>query len=134
MSYWEKLKQLKISSQKRRRDRYMISQGLVKGYSVDFTSEGGRRGRVALPQGVVQSSPAMVRRARESSLGVKGAKMFNLLPPMLRNINAVDVDVFKTALDNFLTKIPDQPTVAGLGRAAESNCLLHQLPLFLLNN
>ena len=140
MSYWEKLKQLKISSQERRRDRYMIlflwkiSQDLVKGYSADFISEGGLFGRVALPQGVVQLSPAMVRRARESSLGVKGAKMFNLLPPMLRNINAVDVDVFKTALDNFLTQIPDQPTVAGLGRAAESNCLLHQLPLFLLNN
>ena len=111
---------------------WKISQGLLKGYSVDFTSEGGRRGRVALPQGVVQSSPAMVRRARESSLGVKGAKMFNLLPPMIRYLNAVDV--FKTALDNFLTQIPDQPTVAGLGRAAESNCLLQQIPLFLLNN
>ena len=140
LSYWEKLKQLKISSQERRRDRYMIlflwkiSQGLVKGYSVEFTSEHGRRGRVALPHNIVQSSPAMVRRARESSLGVKGAKMFNLLPPIVRNINSVNVEEFKTALDKFLTQIPDQPTVAGLGRAAESNCLLHQIPLFLLNN
>ena len=127
MNYWEKLKQLKISSQERRRDRYMIlflwkiSQGLVKGYSVEFTSEHGRRGRVALPHNVVQSSPAMVRRARESSLGVKGAKMFNLLPPIVRNINSVNVEEFKTALD--------RPTycVAGLGRAAESNCLLYQI-------
>ena len=140
LNYWDKLRDFKISSQERRRDRYMtifiwkISQGLVQGYSVEFTDVHGRRGRTALPHDVSQSSCASVKRARESSLGAKGAKMFNLLPSSIRNINSVNVDVFKTALDEFLSKVPDQPTVAGLGRAAESNCLLHQIPIFLLNN
>ena len=140
LNYWDKLSEFKISSQERRRDRYMliflwkISQGLVKGYSVEFTSDKGRRGRVALPHSVVQSSPAMVRRARECTLGVKGTKMFNLLPASIRNINSSNVDVFKQSLDEFLSRVPDQPTAAGLGRAAESNCLLHQIPVFLLNN
>ena len=55
LNYWDKLTKFKISSQERRRDRYMlifiwkISQGLVKGYSVDFTSVLGRRGRTAHP-------------------------------------------------------------------------------------
>ena len=119
LNYWDKLSEFKISAQERRRDRYMpiflwkISQGLVKGYSVEFTSDKGRRGRVALPHSVVQSSLAMVRRARECTLGVKGTKMFNLLPPSIRNINSSNVDVFKQSLDEFLSRVPDQPTAAG---------------------
>ena len=42
------------------------------------------------------------RRARERSLSVKGAKMFNLLPSYIRNINADKVDQFKNKLDKFL--------------------------------
>ena len=133
LNYWEKLKAFKMSSQERRRERYMvvflwkISQGLVNGYSVQFTSASGRRGRTALPHEVVKSSPASVRRARESSLGVKGARIFNLLPVELRNIDSNNVEVFKKELDTFLERIPDQPTTSGLGRAAESNSLLHQI-------
>ena len=44
------------------------------------------------------------------------------------------VDDFKKSLDSFLTNIPDQPTIACRGRAPETNSLLHQIPLFMLNN
>ena len=138
-NYWDKLKRLQLYSQERRRERYMIlflwklSQGLVHGYEIQFTSSSGRRGRTALPHSVVQSSPALVRNARESSLGVKGARIFNLLPAYIRNIDSDSVDSFKSHLDNFLTEIPDQPTIAGLGRSAESNSLEHQIPMFMLN-
>ena len=98
---------------------------MVKGYHVQFTSNAGHRGRTALPHDVVSSSPAPVRKARESSLGIKGARIFNLLPVELRNIDSHSVDIFKTKLDIFLKSIPDQPTIAGLGRSAESNSLLH---------
>ena len=73
---------------------------------------------------------AMVRRAREMSLTVRGAQIFNLLPKSLRGLNSQHVDLFKNHLDIFLSSIPDQPTVTGLGRGAETNSLLHQLPLF----
>ena len=58
--YWEKLKICKIYSQERRRERYMviflwkISQGLVLGYSMQFTSTHGRRGRTAIPSDIVK--------------------------------------------------------------------------------
>ena len=112
---------------------WKLSQGLVHGYEVQFTSSSGRRGRTALPNPIVQSSPALVRNAREASLGVKGARIFNLLPAYIRNIDSDSVDMFKTNLDNFLTDIPDQPTIGGLGRSAESNSLAHQIPIFMLN-
>jgi hypothetical protein len=67
---------------------------------------------------------------RERSLGVRWAQLFNLLPENIRSMNTDHVDFFKNHLDVFLSSIPDQPTVTGLGRAAESNSLLHQLPLF----
>ena len=99
LCYWDKLQSLRMYSQERRRERYMVifiwklSQGLVNGYQVQFSSTLGRRGRTAQPHTVVQSSPAMVRRAREASLGVKGARIFNLLPPDLKNL-----EVFLLAL------------------------------------
>ena len=72
---------------------------------------------------------AAVRRARENSLSCKGAKMFNLLPADLRNITSDKVLDFKSKLDLFLREVADEPTTAGVGRVAETNSLLHQLPL-----
>ena len=132
MNYWERFKALNMYSQEHRRERYMIiflwkiSQNLVKGYSVPFiTSE--RRGRTIVPHQVIARAPAAVRRARESSLSVKGARIFNLLPVTIRNIDSENVQTFKTELDKFLSLVPDQPTIPGHARAAETNSLLHQI-------
>jgi hypothetical protein len=38
---------------------------------------------------------------------------------------------FKTVLDEFLSKLPDQLTVPGRARVAETNSLLHQIPLVI---
>ena len=73
--------------------------------------------------------PAKVRSARERSLSVHGAKLFNLLPQNLRNENSGSFELFKNHLDHFLRTVPDQPTVSGLVRAASSNSLVDQIPL-----
>ena len=85
---------------------------------------------MVIPKQVVRNCPAAVRRARENSLAVKGALMFNLLPENLRTMNTEHIDTFKNHLDVFLSSIPDQPTMTGLGRAADTNSLLDQLPMF----
>ena len=100
---------------------WKISPGLVSGYDVQFTSGGLRRGRLIVPNTVLNGAPAMVRNAIEHSLGVRGA---------IRTINTEHVELFKNHLDVFLSSIPDQPTMTGLGRAAETNSILHQLPMF----
>ena len=109
---------------------WKVAQGLVSGYDVQFTSDGTRRGRYIVPKPIVRSAPALVRKARERSLGVRGAQIFNLLPENLRGLKSSHVDYFKNHLDVFLASIPDQPTVTGLGRGAETNSLIHQLPLY----
>ena len=70
-----------------------------------------------------------MRNAREATLGVKGARIFNLLPVWIRTISGVSVDKFKTELDKFLAGVPDQPTIPGRGRAATTNSLVDQLQL-----
>ena len=137
MTYWERLKYLNMYSQERRRERYIIiflwklAMGLVKGYtSIEFKYS-LRRGWTAVPKNVDPGSPACVRRARESSLAVKGAALFNMCPQGLRDMASDHQDRFKENLDAWLQEIPDQPTVPGCMRAALSNSLLHQVPCMM---
>ena len=66
MNYWDKLNYLNIYSQERRRERYQIiflwkiSQGLVSGYDVVFTSGGIRRGRQIIPNHIEPKAPALL--------------------------------------------------------------------------
>ena len=134
LDHWERLKRVNLYSQERRRERYMaiflwkISEGKVRGYHVNFV-EAGRRGRMAVVKPNVSSAPAAVQRAREGSLGVKGCRVFNTLPDYIRNMKGCTVDSFKFALDKFLATVPDQPTIPGFSGAAETNSLLHQVPM-----
>ena len=89
-----------------------------------------RTGRWALPAEVPRQRVApSVKKAKENSLRVKGAQLFNLLPAVLRNANHGDVLMFKNNLDIYLSTVPDQPTTQGLVRAAVTNSLIHQIPL-----
>ena len=137
LDYWERLKALKMYSQERRRERYAIifiwklAMGLVKGYtSIEF-QHSLRRGWTAVPKTVNPGSQACVRRARESSLAVKGAALFNMCPQGLRDMASEYQDRFKENLDAWLKEIPDQPTIPGCMRAALSNSLLHQVPCMM---
>ena len=139
LNYRERLAFLRLYSQERRRDRYMViliwkvAMGLTDGYSMRFKGENSRRGKECVVAEVVRGSPACVRKARQNSLTVKGAQMFNLLPSNLRNFTSDNVTHFKVRLDEFLKSIPDQPTIPEEGRVADSNCLLSQIPLTRIN-
>lgn len=76
---------------------------------------------------IVRTAPASVRQARENSLSVKGAQMFHLLPPYMRNISSDKVQDFKSKLDVFLKEVKDELYSETEGRVADSNCLLHQI-------
>ena len=43
--------------------------------------------------------------------------------------NSGDFALFKNHLDIFLSRVPDQPTIPGMARAAMSNSSLNQVPL-----
>ena len=86
-----------------------------------------RRGGYAIPNPIPRNAPSFFKKARERSLGVHGAHVFNILPKSLRNENSADFPLFKNHLDIFLAMVPDQPTTTGLARPAASNSLLDQV-------
>ena len=132
LDYWERLHSLRLYSQERRRERYQIifiwkvAQGLVQGYQATFL-QSARRGRLMQLAPLCNKAPASVKNARESSLQVRGAKLFNCIPRELRDMSTGTPEMFKAGLDEWLSTIPDQPTVPGRQRAAASNSLLDQV-------
>ena len=60
---------------------------------------------------------------------MKGPQLFNILPADIRNLNSCSVDIFKRALDRFLTNVPDEPLIPGYTamRRADSNSLLDMI-------
>ena len=108
--------------------RMYFSLRLISGYNLKW-QRSDRRGLYAVPPPLARGAPATVRRARERSLSVRGARIFTLLPASLHN-EAGDFDLIKNHLDIFLSGVSDQPSMPGLARAAATNSLLDQLPIF----
>ena len=54
------------------------------------------------------------------------------MPKDLRDFSGT-VEQFKTKLDSWLESIPDQPTVSGRQRAANTNSLIDQVPMYQKN-
>ena len=59
----------------------------------------------------------------EQSFVIKGAKLWNVLPPKLTHIN--NLNLFKSELKFFLSKIPDKPPLPGYP-FLNNNSLLEQ--------
>ena len=135
LTYWERLKSLKMNSEARRLERYKIlytwkiMEGLVPNPGIN-TVEGSlesRRGRQC-------QVPNTKDRDRMASFMVMGPKLFNSLPKDLRNMTNCSIDEFKSILDGFLGLVPDEPKSPGLtpgaiaANAIATNSLLYQIP------
>ena len=114
MSYWERLKFLKMYSQERRMERYRaiyvwkILEGCVPNCGL-LETYSERRGReVAIP---AIRGRGKLQTIREGSFTIHGSKVFNSLPKEIRNLSRISVDDFKSKLDKYLETLPDEPKV-----------------------
>ena len=117
--YHERLRQLKLYSLERRRDRYTIIYiykkiiGLVPNPGLQYT-ENIRTGIVIKPKHDKHAARGTAR-IRNTSFFVKGPLMYNHLPSILRQREYVtvptkaQVEKFKKKLDSHLETIPDLP-------------------------
>ena len=141
--YWERLKDLKIFSLERRRERYMILYlykvmiGLCPNPGFErilFNERTGIKFEVKSARG----APAWVQNLRNASFFSHAPTIFNLLPLELRSFTIPehpckkDVEKYKEDLDKYLWNVPDQPDIANAKnmRAAETNSLKHQIHYF----
>ena len=136
--YWTQLKKLRLYSLERRRERYIIIYiwRILEHQVPDLTSgeiysinEGGRLGRKSSFPSISNSAPPEIKKIRYASLSSRGPQLFNILPAELRNLNNCSVEIFKRALDRFLTNIPDEPLIPGYTamRRADSNSLVDMI-------
>ena len=119
LNYWERLKNLNMYSLERRRERYLliyvwkILEGKVPNCSVNpidvyWSDRQGRLCRNAKLKG-----KGKTKTLREQTLAVTGPNLFNCLPAHIRNMQGVELETFKKALDHFLREVPDCPSLPG---------------------
>ena len=131
LTYWERLKALKMNSLQRRFERYKILyvwkilDGRVPEANVNQAPTNDRMGRLCLIPSLKQKE----RKKRESSFQVTGPRLFNSLPKYLREIKNCPIEIFKEKLDELLGRVPDEPKIGGLMpmNFEQSNSLIHQL-------
>jgi hypothetical protein len=76
-----------------------------------------------------------MKRARESSLQVRGAKLFNTIPRDIMDTVTDSTDHFKAKLDDWLSNIQDQPSIPGRPRVAATGfSFVHSNTEHTLNN
>ena len=137
-NYWVRLQQLKMYSVERRRERFIILymfkilHGLVPNIGIDFKTN-DRTGTRAIVPVLNTLTPSLIKRLKYDLLSFKGPRIFNILPYEIRSYkpSKLSNDIilgFKNVLDRFLQTVPDQPTIYGLNRPANSNSIIDQIP------
>ena len=123
MDYWSALKELKLYSLQRRRERYQviylwsIIESLVPNIANNETGDlirvqsaiQSRRGRTISTKVLGSSRFSTLR---FNSLPFSGARLFNALPKHVRNLTECSKIAFKYQLDKCLSKIPDHPLLS----------------------
>ena len=116
-NYSQALKQLKLYSLERRRERYIVIQiwkmieGLVPNLKPSLLQQSSiqqRRGRTLQVHNLA-ATPSHLQQIKRQSVRCFGVKLFNSLPKHIWNITKTTIDTFKRKLDQFLSKIDDHP-------------------------
>jgi len=134
LNYWEKLKELKIYSLERRRDRYRIiyTWCILEGTVPNFNYNDGQGGVHSYKNQrlgrkcTLKSVNIKHRNIWRDSLSQEGPRLFNVLPKSTRNLTKCSKQSFKNNLDRFLTTLPDEPLLPNYFnlRRADSNSVL----------
>ena len=138
LDYHQRLKELKLYSLERRRERYLtiyawqMLEGIKENYLGLKVSKYGRNRTIQSHpirwsyngKKIKHSNRSIVHR----STGKKMERLYNCLPPKLRNMEGKSTDTFKTHLDRWLRSVPDTPRIDnyGAGVGAETNSLTNQ--------
>ena len=124
-NYWERLKCLGIMSLQRRREKLIIihiwkifNNLLPNSTNMEFKM----RARYSSNKAKVKPLPKLRGRILtlyDESFTIKAARLWNILPPELTNITSLIT--FKTSLDKFLQKIPDNPPISGYPHLSDNS-------------
>lgn len=122
---WNRLKELKLTSLQRRRERYTIIhlwkvlQGICPNVLDVQLRENARLGvKVILPSLTKQASAA-ARSTYDHSFAVRAGRLWNVLPKIVNTQRTLTS--FKTSLGNFLDTLPESRQAPTPGYSAENS-------------
>jgi len=146
LDYWDRLRYLRLYSLERRRERYRILYvwKILENLVPNIASEGkdgftkvhsARNGVFVKLPPFKTSIPPKLRKLREGTLQIHGAKLFNSLPKEIRGLTGCSLHKFKQNLDAFLSTIQDKPLLKGYPSSfAQSNSLVQLTTLSQTGN
>ena len=117
LNYWERLKELRLMSLQRRRERYIILMmwkilhNLVPNCCDIKFKMTARNGAIAVIPPLSKTSSLKNQSLYDKSFAVQGPILWNKVPQTIRAVETFDA--FKRSLSDFLVSIPDNPPVAG---------------------
>ena len=123
LDYWNRLRSLKLYSIERRFERYLIiycwkilEDKIISPEHFDSTPIISRTGRKFILQSSQNHTPFY-----------RAMKSFNSIPKEIRNIYNVSIITFKSHLDKFICKVPDEPNVPGYKKfRCSSTNMIHE--------
>ena len=134
--YWDRLKQLRILSLERRRDRYTIIY-IWKVLHNFFPNPGFNIQSIDRNDGIMLTlpqnhAPATIRNLKERSILYNGVRLFRSLPSHLRKLQyTIDnkppsTESYKRSLDKYLHTLPDEPYSSKRQRRSPTNNIIDQ--------
>ena len=125
LSYWQRLKYLKLMSLQRRRERYSIlhlfrilHNTAPNDININFNNS-DRRGILATVPALTRNAKPKIQSLYDSSFAVSAPRLWNSLPKRIRQEESFGK--FKALLTRHCLAYPDQPPISG---APSSNSLL----------
>ena len=121
LPYWERLKELKLMSLQRRRERYIVIQvfkvfkGLTPNYLDMEFFESTRRGPCCKIPSLSKTCRPKIQKMYDESFRVNGAKLWNAIPVVIRR--KTSLGSFKSALTRHLLLLQDNPPIPGFSSA-----------------
>ena len=126
LTYWERLRSMKLMSVQRRRERYIVLHmwkiycGIVPNdVGVEFYSNARLGPMCRVPK--LRAKSMQVNTMVYHSFGSMGPMLFNAVPKLVKS--SISPESFKASLDDFLMTLPDTPPTPGYV-AANNNSLL----------
>ena len=120
LSYYDRLKILRIQSLQRRRERFIIivmwkviNKVIPNDIHIQTTSS-ERRGIKAKVPPLNMKATQRARSLYESSFAVVGPKLWNCIPRHISTIT--NKETFKISLSRFMVEFPDEPPIDGYTR------------------
>jgi hypothetical protein len=130
LDYHERLEALDMYSLQRRFERYYIISvwKILEGFSINVNYKikstfNPRTGRKCEYKIADTRGGTGLQTKQFNSFAVRGPRLFNIMPLIIRNITNTSIIKFKNKLDRYLAYIPDKPLITGYPHLGDNSLL-----------